>query len=197
MLVFIVSINIQNIKEKNTSFGDRHDGPSPLPQPRLPSLVMCWQNTDMSLWCDPVTDLSPTQMGMGTSWAKISSPAPVPVTPVPANLHRFSYPWSSLFIDNRTKRQNLDGKSSHPSTIKRTSGLKTTFTNHTHCHLWHLHNTRIYYQTWHSCTCLCMNVNQLSSPLSPPLVVLPNLVTCSLSPLNFWANLDNLSFKIS
>ena len=28
-------------------------------------------------------------------------------------------------------------------------------------------------------------------------MVLPNLVTCLLSPLNFWANLDNLSFKIA
>jgi hypothetical protein len=45
---------------------------------------------------EPVTDPSPTQTGMGTSWVKFWSSAPIPVTPVPTNPHRFTFPCPSL-----------------------------------------------------------------------------------------------------
>ncbi len=46
-------------------------------------------------------------------------------------------------------------------------------------------------ENWLRCDLkLLYHLNQLGSPLSLPLVVLPNLVTCPLSPPNFWDNLD-------
>ena len=62
-------------------------------------MVESGENVDTSRINDLVTDPSPAKTGTGMSRIKIWSPVPVPVTPVPAIPHGFTFPCPSLPLE--------------------------------------------------------------------------------------------------
>ena len=63
---------------------------------RVWEMVEGVENVALTVWTDLVTDPSPAKTGTGMLRVIFSSPVPIPVTPVPAIPHGFTFPCPSL-----------------------------------------------------------------------------------------------------